>query len=298
MGIHSNKQEPQAHVGSIATQLVSPLEPGNSPNDTPDTSRRYFGNRASLVGPKRQDNHFISDNIRQQENSGQQQRGEHAEQAPSRSFAGLRRPALRNESITGHSRPTLEPMGQRDDDNDGDNDDDEDDDDDDDDDSRTESLEARLERVLNVVEDTGFDSIDSMALTYYTSEFSEDSTIHPMQSVSRTRRLRVLLSALQNSYKSWSGRGRSAYTEEMIRAAEAICSDELQALYGSKPQRRRRVSVASKTSYTNGNGPAQSNRNEIANRFRELLSSPEVADFIQKDKVVLKDLDSAPDDDW
>jgi hypothetical protein len=41
-------------------------------------------------------------------------------------------------------------------------------------------LETRLERILQIVEDNGFDGIDSMTSTYYTSELLEDSFLRPM----------------------------------------------------------------------------------------------------------------------
>lgn len=285
MSMHPNRPEPQAQIGSIATQLVSPMEPRNGLNDIHDTPRTFFSSRASSGSLKRQQNHFNPDNFRDRRHSGMQRRGEYPAKASNNNMAGIRRPPVANKPIIGHSRKLSDA---RENGSDGD-DDNVNDDDDDDDYNKTESLEDRLERVLNIVEDTGFDSIDSMASTYYTSEFSEGSIIHPMQSVSRKRRLRVLLSALHTSYKSWSGRERSAYTEEIVRAAEAICSDELQALYGSKDQRCRRVSNGNKSSPTDSSGSTQSNRNEIANRFRELLCTPDVADFMQKDIVVLKD---------
>jgi hypothetical protein len=231
----------------------------------------------------------MRDDIEYRQNSGQKRPRQYAGQESHRNLAESRRPASANELIAGYTRRTGEPIGQRGGNNDSDDDGD-DIENDEDDDSRSESIEARLERVLNTVEDTGFDGIDSMTSTYYTSEFSDDSIIHPMQSASRTRHLRVLLAALQASYKSWSERARGAYTEQIIRAAEAICSDELQALYGSKSQRRRRVSMPSKLKIADAGGSVQSNRAEIANRFRELLSSPDVADFMQKDKVVLESL--------
>lgn len=84
---------------------------------------------------------------------------------------------------------------------------------------------------MHIVEDNGFDSIDSMTSTYYTSELSEDSFLRPMQATSRTRRLRSLLSDLQASHKSWTERERSAYAEEMVRLEESTpCRHANQAL--------------------------------------------------------------------
>ncbi|KAL2126259.1 hypothetical protein VTI74DRAFT_1301 [Chaetomium olivicolor] len=160
-------------------------------------------------------------------------------------------------------------------------------------DTDEECLEARLERVLHIVEDNGFDSIDSMTSTYYTSELVEDSFLRPMQATSRTRRLRSLLSDLQASYKSWTGREKSAYAEEVVRSAEGVCSDELGAFYGSRapnsPLHRRVSSTLREPSLEDQqNASLQSKRSEIARRIREVLSSPDISEFLQKDQAALQ----------
>ncbi|KAI1378897.1 hypothetical protein F4677DRAFT_382358 [Hypoxylon crocopeplum] len=156
-------------------------------------------------------------------------------------------------------------------------------------DTTIEPLESRLERVLSVVEETGFDSIDSMTSTYYTAKFPDHSIMRQMQSVGRTKRLRALLSNLQNCYKSWSERERIAYREEVIRAAEDICSGELQELNTLRLQGFSPISPSSRTSYDPGNMPAiDANRRDIAGRIRELLSHEEIATFIQKDAAMLQ----------
>ncbi|WQF82590.1 hypothetical protein CDEST_07604 [Colletotrichum destructivum] len=155
-------------------------------------------------------------------------------------------------------------------------------------------LESRLERVLHIVEDNGFDSIDSMTSTYYTSELSEDCFLRPMQATSRTRRLRSLLSDLQASHKSWTERERSAYAEEMVRSAEGICSDELGALYGSRapltsPLRRRASSTLREPSLQDQQSAGlHTKRREIARRIREVLSSLDISEFLQKDQAALQ----------
>ncbi|KAI1078849.1 hypothetical protein F5B20DRAFT_546437 [Whalleya microplaca] len=156
-----------------------------------------------------------------------------------------------------------------------------------------ESLESQFERVLSVVEEAGFDSIDSMTSTYYTAKFSELSIIRPMQLASRNRRLRTLLSNLQQAHKSWSVRESCAYREEITRGAEDIYSAELREL--SKPQiqkqDRRRASVASKASHESIDAPSsiEAKRCEIAQRIREVLSHQDIAKFIQKDAAILQD---------
>ncbi|EFQ35641.1 hypothetical protein CGRA01v4_09825 [Colletotrichum graminicola] len=155
-------------------------------------------------------------------------------------------------------------------------------------------LEARLERILKIVEDNGFDSIDSMTSTYYRSELSEDSFLRPMQATSRTRRLRSLLSDLHASHKSWTGREKSAYAEEIVRSAESICSDELETLYGSRaphtsPVRRRASSTLREPSLQDQQSASlQSRRREIARRIREVLSSLDISEFLQKDQAALQ----------
>ncbi|KAK1981461.1 hypothetical protein LZ30DRAFT_781994 [Colletotrichum cereale] len=156
-------------------------------------------------------------------------------------------------------------------------------------------LEARLERVLHIVEENGFDSIDSMASTYYTSELLDDSFLRPIQATSRTRRLRSLISDLQASHKSWNGRERRAFAGEVVRSAEGICSDELGAFQGSRaplptsPLHRRTSSSLREPSVKDQKSASlESKRSEIARRIRDVLSSPDICEFLQKDQAALQ----------
>ncbi|KAI0016891.1 hypothetical protein F4780DRAFT_635266 [Xylariomycetidae sp. FL0641] len=153
-----------------------------------------------------------------------------------------------------------------------------------------ESLESRLQRVLSIVEDTGFESIDSMTSAYYTAQFSEGSTMGPIQSASRTRRLRPLLTALQNSTKSWSARERNGYNEGIVQAAELICSDELQGLYELQAHGRRSSSSGYRDWDNKNARSPHSVRKQTANHIRQIVSDHGTAEFLQKDKAMLQDL--------
>lgn len=155
-----------------------------------------------------------------------------------------------------------------------------------------ESIESRLERILHVVEENGFDSIDSMTSAYYNSKFSESSTMGPIQFASRSRRLRSLLSTLQESHVEWSTREVRAYRDEVSHMAEKLYSGELGKLISSHEAHypdKSRASVLSRSSPESLEGSLDTSRWEIAHRIRELLSQPDIASFIQKDAATLQD---------
>lgn len=172
-----------------------------------------------------------------------------------------------------------------------------------------ESLEARFERLLSMVEEAGFDSIDSMVATYYTAQFSDQSIMQPMQAASRTRRLRTLLTALQSGQHSWTEREKCAYSEEVTRAAEQIYSEELRG----KPQVLCSSSASSSggdfgadqsgsigTTYhladvqTGGGGGefplprSPTGTADVAQRIMEILSGPEAAEFLQRERAAFQ----------
>jgi len=161
-----------------------------------------------------------------------------------------------------------------------------------------ETLESRFERILEIVEEAGFDSIDSMVATYYTAVFPECSAVNRMQSTSRTRGLRSLLSTLSQSYRGWAEREKTAYREEISRGAGEVYSDELAALSlatsscGGDLERSSGFVLASDgddACNLSGQTSIIATRNFIVNRIRSVLSDPGIAQFLKQDRVVMQD---------
>lgn len=89
---------------------------------------------------------------------------------------------------------------------------------------------SRLEKVLEAIDEAGFDSLDSMVAVYYTSEFPCGSPIHSAQALSKKRHLRRLLATLHESAKNWDAQELQNFREGIMRNAEDILVDEMQSL--------------------------------------------------------------------
>lgn len=89
---------------------------------------------------------------------------------------------------------------------------------------------SAFERILNVMKDAGFDSIDTTAAQYYSAKFKPNSTPQLAQSNSRSRDLRRLLQTLQKKAKKCDKHETQAYEEEIVRSAKSICLEELRVL--------------------------------------------------------------------
>ncbi|KAI1384934.1 uncharacterized protein F4822DRAFT_433470 [Hypoxylon trugodes] len=88
----------------------------------------------------------------------------------------------------------------------------------------------RLEKVLDAIDEAGFDSVDSMATAYYTSVFPPESPLHSAQALSKRRHLRKLLVALHESSKRWDAQESHNFHEGVMRSAEDILIDEMKSL--------------------------------------------------------------------
>lgn len=88
----------------------------------------------------------------------------------------------------------------------------------------------RLERVLNAIDDVGFDSVDSMIAAYYTSVFPAGSPMRATQSLSKRRHLKRLLMTLHQSAKGWDEQDAQNLYECTMRNAESILIDEMRSL--------------------------------------------------------------------
>ncbi|KAI1379246.1 hypothetical protein F4677DRAFT_442972 [Hypoxylon crocopeplum] len=89
---------------------------------------------------------------------------------------------------------------------------------------------SRFKKVLEAIDDAGFDSLDSMAAAYYTSVFPTGSPVHSAQALSKKRHLKRLLTTLHESAKTWDEQETQNFREGIMQSAEDILIDEMQSL--------------------------------------------------------------------
>lgn len=148
-----------------------------------------------------------------------------------------------------------------------------------------------FERILDVVEEAGFDSINLMAAKYYSAKFKPNSTSQQAQAHSRSRDLRRLLQTLQKISKEWSKQETQAYEEEIVRSAKSICLDELRTFRERQADCPRRPSIAGIGSNTDSNcsvtGQNRSDADTVE-QLRQLLLKEESSQPIQQEKRLLR----------
>lgn len=149
-------------------------------------------------------------------------------------------------------------------------------------------LEDRFGRILDIVEEAGFDSFDSMAAQYYTAKFRENTTPHCAQSLSRSRHLRRLLASLHDSTKDWSSRETQGYREEIIRSAESIYVEELRRFKQSNV-REKSLSTQGAVGGSENNQPAA-----IAEKTVELSLAKATSSLLKQGSTLLQGSVSLP----
>ena len=119
-------------------------------------------------------------------------------------------------------------------------------------------LGREFERILDIVEDAGFDSIEMMVAQYYTANLRPNSTSWLAQANGRSRGLRRLLQTLQKAAQDWSKQEKQAYEEEIVRSAKCICLHELSVFRDRQANRPRRPTISrtesAPESYTSSGG--------------------------------------------
>lgn len=150
----------------------------------------------------------------------------------------------------------------------------------------------KFERILDAVEEAGFDSIDTMAAQYYSTEFPPDSSSQLAQAISRSRDLRRLLQTLQKTAKTWSPQETQAYQEEIVRSAGSICLDELRMFRERQADRLQGASAASsgsipRSSSSNSSSIAGSGADTM-DQLRQLLLKEESKQPTQQEKRLLR----------
>lgn len=146
--------------------------------------------------------------------------------------------------------------------------------------STSNDLGICFERILDVIDEAGFDSVDAMASKYYGTRFKEGTMPHLAQSRSKSRHLRRFLSSLQTSSKGWSSQDAQGYHEEIMRSAESIYVDELLRLKQSE-------TCDLHTQVANG-GPETRLGTCIAESFGQLFSDHESLQVLKKSKRVIR----------
>ncbi|KAJ3494979.1 hypothetical protein NLG97_g3725 [Lecanicillium saksenae] len=146
--------------------------------------------------------------------------------------------------------------------------------------------EARFERIREFVEDAGFESLDAMMAAYYSASFNASGNSRPAQSVGRSRRLRGFLSAIHRSHTEWGVQERSAYREEIVRAAEGIYADELSSMiHGATANGSNKMLSLAGSSKPS----AETSRVYIAHRLQNIVSDQGIQEFMRKDRKELQD---------
>ena len=147
-------------------------------------------------------------------------------------------------------------------------------------------LESRFELILDIIEEAGFDSIDSMATEYYASNFKRNTTPQWAQSLSKTRNLKKFLAALHTSTKDWSSEEARGYREEIVRSAESTYVEELQQL--------KQSTMRDGTNHMQRTSSESILRARIGEQFEQLFQVAEYSRLLKQDKQLLQQRVSLP----
>ena len=89
---------------------------------------------------------------------------------------------------------------------------------------------VRFEALLQDVKSAGFKTFDEAVTTYYTYKFQAFSAPDLAQKASRGRRLRQVLSDIEESAADWTFWEARGYKEKILQAAEVIYVEEMARL--------------------------------------------------------------------
>lgn len=154
---------------------------------------------------------------------------------------------------------------------------------------------SAFEQILDVIEEAGFDNIDTMAAQYYSANFEPNSTSQLAQATSRSRDLRRLLQSLQKAAKEWTKQETQAYEEEIVRSAKNICQEELRVFRQRQANRPHRPSIF-RTESAPGSSSSSSSSVTGQSRYaagtvdqlRQLLRKEESSQPTQQEKRLLR----------
>lgn len=155
------------------------------------------------------------------------------------------------------------------------------------------SLEARFERILELVEEAGFDTLDGMAAAYYTAKFQPDSRAHYAQFQSRTRYLRPFLQALNINSTDWPRREAAGYKDGITRSAVGVYVDELAGLR-KRQQQQQTKEAGSPASTGSSDGPDMASLGSrraatFAEKFRQFFMAVDASQGVKGDSQVFRE---------
>lgn len=154
------------------------------------------------------------------------------------------------------------------------------------------SLETRFERILKLVEEAGFDTLDGMAAAYYTAKFQPDSHAHYAQSQSRTRYLRPFLQALNVNSTDWPRREVAGYKDGIARSAVGFYVEEL-AGFRQRQLQQQTGEVGSPASTGSSDGPDTASLGgrraaTLAEKFRQFFMAVDANRGVKGDSQVFR----------
>lgn len=154
------------------------------------------------------------------------------------------------------------------------------------------SLETRFERILELVEEAGFDTLDGMTAAYYTAKFQPNSRARYTQSQSRTRYLRPLLQALSASSTDWSRREVAGYKDGIARSAEVVYVEEL-ASFRQRQQQQQTREAGSPASPGSSDGVDTASLGSkraaaLAEKFRQFFMAVDASRGVKEDRQVFR----------
>jgi hypothetical protein len=86
----------------------------------------------------------------------------------------------------------------------------------------------KFAKIFNVMNLTGFETFDEMAIEYYTAPFHESDPVFHAQRRSRCWHLPKFISKLNRSAKTWTAKERRGWSGEIVNTAEALYIQEFQ----------------------------------------------------------------------
>lgn len=155
------------------------------------------------------------------------------------------------------------------------------------------SLEARFERILELVEEAGFDTLDGMAAAYYTAKFQPDSRAYYAQFQSRTRYLRPFLQALSINSTDWPRREAAGYKDGIARSAVGVYVEELAGLR-QRQQQQQTKEAGSPASTGSSDSPDMASLGSrraatFAEKFRQFFMAVDASQGVKGDSQVFRE---------
>jgi hypothetical protein len=150
-------------------------------------------------------------------------------------------------------------------------------------------LETRFERIFDAIEEAGFDSIDSMAASYYTARFPAGSLCAAAQSLSRRRHLRSFLEDVRDAARRWDAGESQGYQEATIKSATGVYVEELAGL-------RDRAAAAGcvGTGISGMGGTGGATRTDSVKRIRDAVLDEEMVKLLKDEKRLLRERVRSP----